>query len=231
MQRALQAEEQAGRPCRHLRHEVRAARRRVVGRVEQPAPLVGIGVVLQQGEGDRPAGRRGDLLHPRQLGLLGHQVGGQLEHAAPQLAEHPADAEQLVGRGERPGDGLAVDRAMEQRARRGEAERTGRDALAHDRRHLGDVVRRRRLRSSRRARPSRRRARRRAAPAPRRRSRAAWPRARRDTRESSPTTSGCPRRARCPGCPRHPPSGRSASRDCRVAPARSRRRSCPSRRW
>ena len=57
-----------------------------------------------------------------------------------ELAQHLADAEQLVLGRERAGHRLAVDGAVGQRAAGREAERAGRDALAHDRGHRLDVV-------------------------------------------------------------------------------------------
>ena len=89
---------------------------------------------------------------------------GQLEHAGAELAEHPADAEQLVLGGERAGHGLAVDGPVGERAAGGEAERTGRDALLARWRPSPRCPRRWRARCGRRARPSRRRAPRRGAP-------------------------------------------------------------------
>ena len=64
----------------------------------------------------------------------------QLEHAGAELAEHPADAEQLVLGGERAGHGLAVDGPVGEGAAGREAERAGLDALLHDGGHGLDVV-------------------------------------------------------------------------------------------
>ena len=77
-----------------------------------------------------------ELAHPRHLALgrgevLAERAGGrELEHAGAELAEHAADAEQLVLGGERAGHGLAVDRHVRDRAARREAERAGLDAFA-----------------------------------------------------------------------------------------------------
>ena len=152
-----------------------------------------------------------------------------LEDPAPELAEHAPDAEQLVLGGERAGHRLAVDRAVHDRARGREAERAGRDALAHELRHRARCRPASPARSSRRARPSRRRARRRAAPACRRRRDAAPLERVEVLGEALPLPARCPRPAPRRGCPRRPPSARSASRAGPGAPARSRRRSCPSR--
>ena len=56
-------------------------------------------------------------------------AGASSNTPVPQLAEHLADAEQLVLGRERAGHRLAVDRAVHDRARRREAERAGVDAL------------------------------------------------------------------------------------------------------
>ena len=58
----------------------------------------------------------------------------ELEHAAPELAEHAPEPEQLVLGRERAGHRLARDRAVRDRARGGEAERARGDALLHERR-------------------------------------------------------------------------------------------------
>ena len=61
----------------------------------------------------RPASRRiqSTSLLGRGEVLAHHARGRELEHAGAELAEHPADAEQLVLGGEGAGHGLAVDRA------------------------------------------------------------------------------------------------------------------------
>ena len=157
--------------------------------------------------------------------------GGQLEHPGAQLAQHLADAEQLVLGGVGAGNGLAVDGPVGQRPAGGEPERAGLDALADDGRHrldvLGvgglvagaalahDVAAHRAVGHLGRRGPSR----------------GAGRRGRRGTRGSSPSPTRCPPTARRRGCPRRPPSDRSATRAGRAPPARSRPRSCPSRWW
>ena len=99
-------------------------------------------------EGDRTADRRGELAHPRHLPLrrgevLAERAGGrELEHAGAELAEHAADAEQLVVRGEGARYRLTVDCHVRDRAAGREAERAGLDAIAHEIGHLLDVGRR-----------------------------------------------------------------------------------------
>ena len=143
--------------------------------LEHPPPRLGIVVVLRERERDRPADRGRELAHPRHLALGRGEVfaerarGRELEHAGAELAEHAADAEQLVLGRERAGHRLAVDRHVRDRAARREAERAGLDAFAHDRAPSPRCRRASRARSSRRAPPSRSRAPRRAAPACRRR--------------------------------------------------------------
>ncbi len=66
---------------------------------------------------------------------------GQLEDARAELAEHAADAEELVLGGEGAGHGLAVERALCPIVR--EVEKPSApacDALLHDRGHLCDVL-------------------------------------------------------------------------------------------
>ena len=92
-----------------------------------------------------------ELAHPLHLAfgrgeVFAERAGGrELEHAGAELAEHPADAEQLVVRGERAGHRLTVDRHVRDRAAGREAERAGLDAVLHERGHLLDVGRGRRL--------------------------------------------------------------------------------------
>ena len=111
----------------------------------------GIAVVLVERERDRAPDGGGQPPHPVHLLLgrgkvLAQRAGrGELEHRRTELAQHAADAEQLVLRGERAGHRLTVDGPVCERARRREAECAGRDAVAHDGRHRLDVVSRRRL--------------------------------------------------------------------------------------
>jgi hypothetical protein len=56
----------------------------------------------------------------------------ELEHRASALGHRTTDAEQLVLRGERAGDRLAVHRAVTERARGGEPQRAGLDRFLHD---------------------------------------------------------------------------------------------------
>ena len=162
----------------------------------------------------------GEPAHPRHLPLGRGEVlaerarGRELEHAGAELAEHAADAEQLVLGRERAGHRLAVDGHVRDRARRREAERAGVDALAHDRGHRLDVVGGRGLVAARRARPSRSRAPRRAAPACRRRAPSARGRPRRGTRGRSPSPTGCRPTSAAPGMS-STPSISPMSQSCR----------------
>ena len=102
-------------------------------------------VVLCQRERHGPADRGREPAHPRHLAIGRGEVlterarRRELEHAPPQLAEHPSDAEQLVFGCERPGHRFAVDRHVRDRPARREAERTRLDALLHDASHRFDV--------------------------------------------------------------------------------------------
>ena len=119
--------------------------------------------------------------------LAHHARGRELEQAGPELAEHRADAEQLVLGGEGAGHRLAVDGAVHDRARGREAERAGADAVAHELGHGRDVVGGGGLVAGAALAHHVARAPRRAAPACRRRRRAACVRARRGTRGRSPS--------------------------------------------
>ncbi len=148
MHRGLVSDQQAERAPRDLRIDLRAVAHRVRGELEQLAPELRRGVDLEHRERDRPARLGREAAHPVELGLRRDDVlarcarARELEHAAPELAEHAPEPEQLVLGRERAGHGLARDRAVRDRARRGEAERARGDALLHDRGHLRDVVRR-----------------------------------------------------------------------------------------
>jgi hypothetical protein len=145
MERALQTHQHRRRACGDLWGEASTAGRDAVGSGQEPAPLRRIAVVLETRERHRPPGLARQALHPVELGILGHQVRRDLEHAAAELAEDAPDADHLVGGGERAGHALAVDGAVEERPRAREAERARGDAVADDRGHRGDVVGRRGL--------------------------------------------------------------------------------------
>ena len=106
----------------HLRTKGHTFRGRLGGQVELAAPRLGVVVVLSEGEGDWAVGRGRQATHPRHLFLRRGQVLAegagrrQLEHAGPELAEHRADAEELVLGRERAGHGLTVDGPVGQRA-------------------------------------------------------------------------------------------------------------------
>jgi hypothetical protein len=91
---------------------------------------MGVEVVLQAREGDGPAGRCRELLHPAELVALGRQVARHLEDAVTDLPERAPDPEQLILAREGAGHRFAVDGAVQQRARRREAERARGEALA-----------------------------------------------------------------------------------------------------
>jgi hypothetical protein len=93
MDRALEAHQHRRRAGGDLRGEAAAAGGDPVGGGEEPLPLRGIGVVLETRERHRASGLARQALHPVELRILGHQVRRDLEHAAPELAEHATDAE------------------------------------------------------------------------------------------------------------------------------------------
>ncbi len=85
MQRALQAEEHAGRPARHLRRDAQALARQRVDACQRVAPRRRLHRRLRQREGQHAAGATAELLHPGEIGLLALQVGDHLEDAVPRL--------------------------------------------------------------------------------------------------------------------------------------------------
>ena len=212
---------------------------RPAGEVEQLAPLVGVGVVLEQGERDRPADRRataGASSRPRARGRRGPRratpAGASSNTPVPSSPSTAPMPNSSSSAANVPGHRLAVDGPVGDGARRREPERAGRDAVAHDGGHRLDVRRAWRARCARRARPSRRPAPRRAGPGCRRRRRAAW--ASRASRYSGKVSQ-----------PQRMPSDRAApgmSSTPSISPIsqscwsggdgrEARRRSCPSRRW
>ena len=158
----LHAEEQADAARRRLRPELAAGRGFLVDEVEDDLVQLGSGVALREPERDGPAGAPVDLGHPVDLGrgaLVG--VAGPLEarrdlvHALALPAEHVGDREQLVLA--RPGarHEAAVGDAVQQRARRREAERAGGHRLVDEVGDRRDVVLGRGRCRRGRARPSR----------------------------------------------------------------------------
>ena len=107
--------------------------RLLVDELEDLAEQLGAGVALREPERDRPAGAAVDLGHPVHLGARALVVRARtLEarrdfvHALAVPAEHVGDREQLALVGPRSGHGPAVGNAVQQRARRREAERAAR---------------------------------------------------------------------------------------------------------
>ena len=109
------AGQQARRPPRHLRADIGPLVESGHRFGQQLGPQVGVRVHLEQGEGHRSADGRREPAHPVHLLLrVGDVLAGdagrrQLEDPGPELAQGPADPEQLVLGGEGPGHGFAVD--------------------------------------------------------------------------------------------------------------------------
>ncbi len=101
---------------------------------------VGVAAHLHQRERHRPARLLGHAPEDRELGVDVGEVGDALQHALAGGADRPRDADQLVGFGRERGCELTLARAVVERARRGEPERAGFDALTRDPRHRLDVV-------------------------------------------------------------------------------------------
>ena len=137
---ALEAQQQAGGALGDLGRQVAALGGVLLAGGQQPAPLVGIHRALQARERDRAARLLAELAHPGQLVALGCQVARHLEDAVSDLAEHAADAQHLLVGGVGAGHHLAVLGAVQDGARRREAEGAGLQRLAHERGHLLDVL-------------------------------------------------------------------------------------------
>ncbi len=147
----LEAGQQPERAGGDLRAQVGAGVDRLQREVHQLPPQVRGGVQLEEGEADRAVDLGAEARHPVDLlvrirGVQPVDGGrGQLEHAAADLAQRAADAEQLVFRGEGAGDRLAVHGTVGQGAGRRKAHGAGFDRLLDDGGHLLDVLRRGRL--------------------------------------------------------------------------------------
>ena len=211
----LEPEQQSDRPARDLGSHRHVVVDGLTGEVEHSLPLVGVEVVLHERERHRPLGlRRAGASSPSPSRAPtgprpGCPAGASSKTPRPTSPSARAEREQLVLGGERAGHGLAVDRAVRDRAR-------GREADAPRRRCASRTMRAISAMSS--AVAGSLRAPRspityaRTAPcgtcAPTSSASFGARRARRGTRGRSPSPSGCPRTARRPGCPRRPPSGR-----------------------
>ena len=94
--------QQAGGSPRDLRPQVGTLVRRRRRHIHQLSPQVGFGIDLDEGEGDGPLDLGGQPAHPIHLlrraedVLSGDAGRGELEDTGSQVAERPADAEQLV---------------------------------------------------------------------------------------------------------------------------------------
>ena len=177
--------------------------------------------------------RRGELAHPRPLvdrqvergrGRTGTRRGRPCAIASAMPSSSSASAS-VPGTSSPAFDRWSGVREVENPSA------PARSASSTMRGHRRDVVGGRPARWPRRGRPSRSRAPVRGRPARRCRSRTGVRRARRGTPGRLPVPRRFPRSAPCPGCPRRPPSARSATRGGPVRRARSRRRSCPSPPW
>jgi hypothetical protein len=138
VERALQAEQQAHRP----RGDLGAHRDAVVvglrQQVEEPPPVAAEPFDHRERQG--PSRDLGHRAEQAELGVDVAEVGHDLEHAPAGGADGGGDADQLVGLGGERGRGLALAGAVVERARGGEAESAGGDALAGELGHGRDVV-------------------------------------------------------------------------------------------
>ncbi len=142
----LEAEQEPERSTGDLGTDRDATGVDLADEVEHLAPLVGLEIVLEERERERPSRLLGEADHPVHLALRRREVlphharGCELEHAGSRGGERAAEREQLVLRGERARHRLAVDGAVGDRARRRHAERAGLHALLRDAGHGRDVV-------------------------------------------------------------------------------------------
>ena len=131
---------------RHLRHDHRTVGPSGQAGVEHLAVEAGVGGDLGQHRRDRETELEREPAHPVELlehllrVLAGGALGGELEHAGPGLGHGRGDRPELVGVGVGTRDVVAVGGLVAERAGGGEAERTELDGLAHERRHLFDLV-------------------------------------------------------------------------------------------
>ena len=126
------------RARRHLsrhRHTVGVRRRE---QLELPAPAVA--AHLHERERQRPSRLFGHAAEDRELGVDIGEVGDDLQHAPTRLADRPRDADQLVGVRRERRRVVALARAVVERPRRREPERTGFDCLASEPGHRLDVA-------------------------------------------------------------------------------------------
>ena len=207
----MQTEQDARGAGGDLRVEVGALGDSFLGEVEHALPVVGLGVELDEGEGNGATGGGGDTPHPGDLQLgevhvvAGDAGGGELEDAGASLGERFAEGHHLVLLGEGAGHVHAVDGAVDDGARGGNAERAGINTFAHELLHLVDVlgvgglVHRAALTHDvgadgavghLRAHVE---------------GLGAGCRGSRGTRGRSPSSTACPQRGPCRGCPRRPP--------------------------
>ncbi len=140
MQRALQSHQHPGRTAGNLRHQVRAIRVVFAHALEHVAEAVGIVVDLRHRKRDRQASLGREFDHPLHRCVGADHVRRHLEHAVPDVAHRAADSQQLSLAGESSRHQILVLGAMEHRARGGESQRAGLERIAHEGRHLRDVV-------------------------------------------------------------------------------------------
>jgi hypothetical protein len=123
VQRALQAQEQAHGPGRHLGGHGHALGVGPGQQLQLPAPAVAAG--LHQGERQRPPRLLGHAPEDAELGVDVPEVGHDLEDALAGGPDGTGDAHELVGSGRERGSGLAPAGAVVERAGRGEPQRAG----------------------------------------------------------------------------------------------------------
>ena len=154
IERGADAHHHADRPARHLRGQRQAFGARLVHRLDQPPPALRVLVAVGEQEPDRPAGLLGELASssaartPRRRSRCSCRT--RRCRSTPSAEPMPSSSS-VVGVARR--HQLAVRRLVRIGARGGEAERAGAQRLDRQPAHLGDVVRRRRLRAGSRGRP------------------------------------------------------------------------------
>ena len=217
----LQAEQHADPSRRRLRSHDSARGVLVLGEAHHGLEQAWASVRLRQTEADRTTALAADLTEQGDLGtgvveafvVALAEPHRPFEDARAVAAEHLGEGEEFVRRRVGAGHRAAVGDTMQERAARGNAERTRGHRLVDEPRHRDDVVARSPAPRRAPARPSRRSAARNG-----RRDRpcsdpSAGGRSSRSTRRTSPSPRPASRGSRRPGCPRRSPSSPPTSPD------------------
>ena len=106
--RAFETKQQTRRTLGNLRRDSSTGGCICLASREQASPLVRLEVVLQTRKSDHTSGATGQLTHPRKLRVFRREIARHFKDPMAYLSERVADAQELVVRRKRAGDGLAV---------------------------------------------------------------------------------------------------------------------------